>query len=54
MKNGTRVPSFDVANNWRVSYWLASIGGVGASKGVRAFDAGSYENTVAGVSGALN
>ena len=28
-KNGTRVPSFDVANSWRVSYWLASIGGSG-------------------------
>ena len=53
MKNGTRVPSFDVANIARVSNCDASIGGSGASKAMRDFAARSYRYTVGGTSGEL-
>src|SRR5215469_12723812 len=52
-KNGTFVPSLDVANNCFVSNWFVSIGSVGASNGVLIFDTGSYANTVVGNNGEL-
>src|SRR6185369_5256243 len=52
-KNGTRVPSFEVADRAFVSKRLVSTGGVAASNPSLFFDTGLKTYTVDGVSGEL-